>query len=272
MTGDLSSARRQQYERDGFVFPLTVLEPAELVTYKVALEQVGPLLVAAGGKPPHKQCHLCFRWAYDLAMRPSILDLVEGVIGPDILVYNSTIFSKPPRSSEFVSWHQDSYYLLQNEARMVAVWIAMTPSTPESGCMRAIAGSHKRGQLPHVSRLAPDNMLDFAGLHVELEIDEAKVVDIVLQPGQVSLHHGNTIHASNPNNSDEWRIGFVIRYITPDVRVRTPHHGVMLARGRDVHGHYKLLEQAPPTDIESGVARHVAYREWSRATFGERGR
>ena len=273
MTGSLYPAARQQYERDGFAFPLTILDPAEVATCKQAFEQVEPRLVAVGAKPPHKQCHLCFRWAYDLATNPTILDLVESLIGPDILIHNSTIFAKPPHNPAFVSWHQDAYYFLESESKMVAVWIALTPSTPESGCMRAIAGSHRRGRLPHVSRPHPDNMLDFSGLHVDLEINEAEAVYIVLQPGQISLHHGNVVHSSNPNNSDGWRIGFAVRYITPDLRLSTPHYAAVLARGRDTLGHYKLLEQAPAANIESGIANYVAYRAWHNtvlAPFGGR--
>jgi ectoine hydroxylase-related dioxygenase (phytanoyl-CoA dioxygenase family) len=272
MTADLSSAERQQYERDGFLFPLPLLEPAEVAMYKQALEQAESQLVAAGDKPPHKQFHLCFRWAYDLAMHPRILDLAEAIVGPDLLVYNSTVFAKPPRSPVFVSWHQDSYYFLQDEPKMVAVWVALTPSTSESGCMRAVAGSHKLGRLAHVSHIHPDNMLDVSGLHVNLEINKAQVVDIELQPGQISLHHAHAVHASNPNNSDGRRVGIVFRYIAPDARVSAPQYGAVLARGRDVHGHYKLLEQPPPADIEGGVVNHLAYRAWHKSTFSQQAR
>jgi len=107
MTGLLTTAGRQQYERDGFVFPINLFRPAELDRYKQAFEQSALSLVAAGAKPPHKQCHLCFRWAYDLATDPRLLDVVEELIGPNILVFNSTVFTKPPRNPSFVSWHQD---------------------------------------------------------------------------------------------------------------------------------------------------------------------
>jgi non-heme Fe2+,alpha-ketoglutarate-dependent halogenase len=269
MTGSLHIEGRQQYERDGVAFPFTILDPAEVARFKETFEQVEPRLVAAGGNPPHKQCHLCFRWAYDLATHPAILDLVEDLIGPDILIHNSTIFAKPPRNPAFVSWHQDAYYFQDDESKVVAAWIALTPSTSESGCMRALAGSHKRGRLPHVFRSRLHNMINIGagGLHVDIEVDETDAVDVALQPGQISLHHGNVVHSSNPNNSDGWRIGFAVRYITPDVRMKAPHYAVVLARGQDLHGHYKLLQQVPAADIESGIAAHVAYRAWHSTAF-----
>ena len=268
MTGIFTSARRQQYERDGFVFPINLFGPAELDRYKQAFEQSARSLVAAGAKPPHKQCHLCFRWAYDLATDPRILDMVEELIGPNILVFNSTVFAKPPRNPSFVSWHQDSTYLTGGESKIVAVWLALTPTTPESGCMRVIAGSHKLGRLPHVSRPHADNLLTFGSLEVDHEIDDTHAVDVELQPGQISLHHGDTIHGSGANRSDHWRTGIVIRYAPPEVRTTAPLYRVVMARGRDTHGHYTLLEQVPPLDIASGVAGHTAYREWHDRTLG----
>jgi non-heme Fe2+,alpha-ketoglutarate-dependent halogenase len=156
---------------------------------------------------------------------------------------------------------------MQDHPRMVAAWIALTTSTSQSGCMRMVPGSHKLGRLPHVSRMHTDNLLDSLQRPVDREVNEAEAVDVMVQSGQVSLHHANIIHSSNPNHSDGWRIGYVIRYITPDVQTRTPFYRAVLARGRDVHGHYKLLKASPPADIESGVANHVAYRAWSDAMF-----
>jgi len=261
MGSTLSPAERQRYEREGFALPFAVLEPAEVATYKQAFEQLEPQLVAAGVKPPHAQCHLHFRWAHELATHPAVLDLVEELIGPDILVHSTTIFAKQPRHPGFVSWHQDAHNWKLDEPRLVSAWVALTPSTVENGCMRAIPGSHKQ-RLPHAVRPHPDNMLRLTGLHVELEIDEAEAVDFVLQPGQMSLHHADVVHGSNPNDSDGWRIGFATRYVATDVRQSTPHHEVVLARGRDVHGHYKQLAQAPSADTESGVAAHAAF--WAR--------
>jgi ectoine hydroxylase-related dioxygenase (phytanoyl-CoA dioxygenase family) len=259
MGSKLSPAERLRYEHDGFVFPFTVLDPAEVATCKQALEQLQSPLAAVGVKPPHSQFHLHFRWAYELVTHPTILDLVEDVIGPDILVHSSTIFAKPPHHPGFISWHQDTYNWKLDKPRLLSVWVALTSSTSESGCMRAIPGSHRQ-QLPHAVRLHPDNMLVSSHLNVELEINEAEAVDFVLQPGQISLHHGDVIHGSNANNSDGWRIGLTIRYIASDVRQTTPHHEVVLARGRDLHCHYKRLEQAPSTDVESGIAAHAAFQ------------
>jgi non-heme Fe2+,alpha-ketoglutarate-dependent halogenase len=263
----LSPAERQQFERDGFLFPLTVFEPAEVARYREILEEIERRLAAAGCRPPYKQLHLSFRWAYDLVTHPGLLDLIEDLIGPDFLVFNSTVFAKPPRSPAYVPWHQDSSHLVQDHPRMVAAWIALTTSTSQSGCMRMIPGSHKLGRLAHASRIQPDNLLDSLQRPVEREVNEAEAVDVMVQSGQLSLHHANTIHSSNPNHSDGWRIGYVVRYITPDVQTRTPLYGAVLARGRDAHGHYKLLKASPPADIERGIANHVAYRAWSDAMF-----
>jgi non-haem Fe2+, alpha-ketoglutarate-dependent halogenase len=264
MDSTISPAQRERYERDGLAFPFTVLRPTEVAAYKHALQDLEPRLLAAGVQTPHAQCHLHFRWAYELAMHCNVLDFVEGLIGPDILVHSTTIFAKPPRHLGFVSWHQDAHNWKLDNPRLVSAWVALTPSTPENGCMRVIPGSHKQ-RLSHAVRPHPDNMLRDTGLHVELEINEAEAVDCVLQPGQMSLHHANVVHGSNANQSDGWRIGFAIRYVATDVRQSTPHHEVLLARGRDVHGHYRLA-QAPAADNEGGVAAHAAFWKARRAS------
>jgi ectoine hydroxylase-related dioxygenase (phytanoyl-CoA dioxygenase family) len=141
---------------------------------------------------------------------------------------------------------------------MLSAWVALTSSTPENGCMRAIPGSHKQ-QLPHAVRPSPNNLLTSSALEVEREINEAEAVDFVLQPGQMSLHHADVVHSSTPNTSDGWRIGITIRYISTDISQSAPHHEVVLARGKDVHGNYKRLEQPPSTDIEGGVAAYAEF-------------
>ena len=78
----------------------------------------------------------------------SILDLVEAVIGPDILVFHTTVWLKPPRSKNYVPWHQDATYFGLAPFEHITAWVALTPSRPESGCVRVIPGSHRRASLP----------------------------------------------------------------------------------------------------------------------------
>ena len=207
--------------------------------------------------PRHAQLHLNFRWAFDLATRPGVLDAVEDIVGPDILVHTTSLFCKQPRDPAFVSWHQDAHNWRLDNPRLVTAWIALTESTPENGCMRVLPGTHRQ-RLPHESRPRPGNMLP-TGLEIAVELDEADAVDFVLDPGQASFHHADLVHGSHSNRSAGKRIGFAVRYVSPAVRQERAHHAVVLARGEDEYGHYELLDEPPSSDFERSLAAHDAF-------------
>jgi len=154
-------------------------------------------------------CHLFFRWAYDLATHPGVLDILEDLLGPDLFVHSTRIFYKHAHDPSYVSWHQDGRYSSLNSKPAPSAWIALSESTTENGCLRVVPGSHRSGVHPHVETFAADNLLNH-GEEISVEVDEPKVRNFVLEPGEMSLHHVNLVHGSNPNHSDCSRIGFNI--------------------------------------------------------------
>ena len=152
------------------------------------------------------------------------------------------MFRKPAGHPGYVAWHQDNAYPGRDAAPAISAWVALTESNAENGCMRVIPGSHG-ALLPHRDSADPDNLLR-AGQSVDAAIDPARAVDVILRPGEVSLHHGRIVHGSNPNRSTGPRIGFVIRYTTP--AFPDPGFPVVLARGdRAACRHLTLAE--PPS-------------------------
>lgn len=146
------------------------------------------------------------------ALDEDILDLVESVIGPDIILWGSQLIAKPPRQGFEVPWHQDGQYWPIRPLATCSVTIAITDSTPENGCLRIIPGSHEARRIaPHRvsdrSDLALNQVLD-AGV-----FDETQAREIVLEAGQISLHDVFIMHQSNPSPSDHRRIIYIIRYM-----------------------------------------------------------
>jgi non-heme Fe2+,alpha-ketoglutarate-dependent halogenase len=261
MTGGLSSvlltdADLQRYAETGVLFPMPVLTETERRRFRDDVEEMERLAGPAAPRTLFGQCHLNFRWAYDLSTHPRVLDAVERIIGPDILVHSTTLFSKPP-GNQFVSWHQDSHYWELSEPRLVSAWIALSDSTIENGCMRVQPGTH-RMRLDHIEVRHENNMLG-TGSTVTTVFDDAHAVDVVLAPGEMSFHHANLLHGSNPNRSAGKRVGFAVRYVAPEVRQRRGHHAVVLARGRDRYGHYEHLQEAPPHSVRDGLPFHIAF-------------
>lgn len=238
------------YRSNGFVAPVRVLPDDEAAGYRRHLEAFeaahgGPI----PGKYRHKP-HLLFPWLADLVRHPRILDAVESLLGPDLLVWSSVFFIKEPHDPAYVSWHQDSTYWELSEPEVVTAWVALSPSHHENGCLRVVPGTQMLDQVEHVD-MQDDNNLLTRGQEIAVKVDETAAVELPLQPGEMSLHHIRLFHNSQPNQSDERRIGFAIRYIPTRVRQNTEYRGTAtLVRGVDRYGHFDpeprpLAELAP---------------------------
>lgn len=254
----LSAEQVGRFNRDGVLFPVPALSPQEVSGFRAAFEEWEACLGADLEAIQTRQLHLYFRWAYDLALHPEVLDAIESVLGPDLLVHSTTMFSKRPHDLHYVSWHQDGYYWGLNRPMMASAWIALSHSNRENGCMRALPGTHKDGMLAHAETAASEHNMLTTGLEVAGPIDEFKAVDVVLEAGQMSLHHVQLVHGSNPNRSDTRRVGFAIRYASPEVAQDMSHHEVLLARGKDEYRHFAHLQEPPRGSLAEGMARHAA--------------
>jgi ectoine hydroxylase-related dioxygenase (phytanoyl-CoA dioxygenase family) len=137
----------------------------------------------------------------------------------------------------------------------MTAWVALTPSMPQNGCMRVIPGTHQR-QVPHADTFAQSNLLS-RGQEIAVSVDAAQAVDVVLQPGQMSLHHVLIFHGSEPNGSDMRRVGFAIRYVPTSVSQSSGiRESALLVRGVDEFNNFDH-EVPPESDMNpAAVARH----------------
>lgn len=256
----LTRAEIDRYGENGVLFPKTVLSAAEAAGFRRRLDEAE----ARYGRVHYMyKPYLVLMVADEIVHDTALLDMVEDLIGPNILLWDAAFVIKEPGAGGFFSWHQDLTYWGLEPPDVVSAWIALSPATPESGCMRMIAGSHKGGILPHRDTYGRDNMLT-RGQEIAVEVDQARAVDIVLAPGEVSFHHGRVIHASNPNRSPDRRIGLTIQFIPPHVRQAVGKDDTaMLVRGTDDHGNFEL-EPRPGRDFDPVTAalqsRMVAVR------------
>ena len=252
----LSSEQIKRYQEDGYLSPLRVLSKAEAVDYRTRLEAI-ETAGAAGTDHLKFKPHLLFTCFDELIRHPKILDAVEGVIGPNILCWATNFFTKEPKTTSYISWHQDLTYWGLDPADIVTAWVALSPATVESGCMRFVPGTHKMEIVPHNDTFAEDNLLS-RGQEVEVDVDEKEAVNVVLQPGEMSLHHVKLIHGSNPNRSDDRRIGFAIRYVPAYVRqVVGEKDSAVLVRGVDTEQNFEH-ETPPVQDLDEGALAQYA--------------
>ena len=189
----------------------------------------------------------------EVASHPGILDLVEQIIGPDIILWIARVFCKPSITGREVPWHQDGEYWPMRPLETCTVWIALDEVTTKNGCMRFIPGSHDAGLYRH-------HMSDRKDLVLNLELDddqfdESKPVNVELAPGAISMHHVKIIHGSHANTSASRRAALVLRYMPASShydrslvnhdRFKSPFNlteqPLMLMRGSDVSGKNDLV-------------------------------
>ncbi len=221
---------REEYEEDGYYNAIPVLSEEELERIHegyLAYQDKVPKHIA---DPYKHKVHLLSSWADTLVHHPKVLDAVEAVLGENILCWTSNLLVKDAKSGAFVSWHQDSGYWGLEPAEVVTAWIALTPSTKDSGCMQVLPATHRGEDYSHRDTFDKDNMLT-RGQELELEIHADDTVALELQPGEMSLHHIKLAHASGPNFSAEDRVGFAIRYMSANVKKEGAKESALLVRG-----------------------------------------
>jgi len=249
----LGPEEQEYYQRRGYYFPIRVFENSEAAELCLRfLDYWMESTAALTGLPAREyyvvlnETHLLLRWVYRIASHPRVLDAVEHILGPNLIVWSSAWFPKMPEDRRYISWHQDATYWGLHPPSVTTAWIALSESTPENGCLRVMPGSHQGPLLPQIETYARDNVLS-RGQEIAVEVDESKAVDLVLQPGEMSLHHIGIVHGSKANYSKKPRIGIAVRYITPDVVQDAPARQMaVLVRGKDEFHHFDLAH--PPDD------------------------
>lgn len=229
-----ASELRAAWQRDGFISPVTIISAREASRHRRALEDAEARI-----GPQHylDKAHTVLTSPFELATHPAMLDVVESLIGPNILLYNVVYIIKEPHTPTFVSWHQDLTYWGLDSDDQVSAWLALAPATEQSGCMRMIPGSHRHGRYAHMSTNDANNVLKLG--QTVTGIDEGEALLCPLRPGEASFHHGWTLHASGPNASDERRIGLNIQYLATHVRqLNHDQDSALLVRGVDNYGHF----------------------------------
>lgn len=239
---------RDAYNRDGYLIPNFRVPTATLAAIGAAHQR----LIA---RFPRFSDYCPALLHYDLgslsfARDPLILDMVEKIIGPDIILWNMSFFAKPARKGRRTPWHQDGEYWAIRPLETCTVWIAIDDATVENGCLQVIPGSHRERRLfSHGHNPSPDLTL---GLELRPEtFDESTAVDLVLEAGQVSLHDVYLAHGSEPNRSDRPRRGMTLRFMPAtslyDRALERKkyesngddgpaEHSIFLLRGQDRHG------------------------------------
>jgi ectoine hydroxylase-related dioxygenase (phytanoyl-CoA dioxygenase family) len=220
----LSDAEVRQYLELGYLVPSFSLDAPLVDSLREALDR---LLRDNPGVRPEKliSAHLSGRGGkansegvrgqaefLALARNEQILDAVEQLIGPDIILWGCHVFCKPAGDGHETPWHQDGHYWPIRPLATCTVWVALDESLTENGCLRVIPRSHlARTSHPHLHEDRQD--LALQQRLPESAFDAGTAVDLELQPGQMSMHDVYMIHGAQANRSNRRRAGVALRYM-----------------------------------------------------------
>ena len=269
----LTKQQLAEYEEFGFLHSIPILSQDEIVYYRGKVEET---CQAIGGRVTRLDgVHLYFRWAWELSTHPRLLNCLEQILGPDILLKSTRVFFKHGSSSSYVGWHQDGIMEQLEDGRAPAAWLGLTAATVENGCLRVVPRSHRFGLQQHCSnaKLQPLAGADpsaqvkgWSEVHgdelsgritsVPTELDAP--FDVVMRAGEMSIHHPVILHGSNPNVSTESRIGLSASYSAPEIY--NEDSPVVWARGNGSMNYddFEVIDKPPMASFDEEVAAYRA--------------
>lgn len=150
---------------------------------------------------------------------PRFVRLLSPLLGGDLKQIINQLHWKTPGAPGDFAWHQDSRFRRPEAAyrnlgtSYVQTGLAIDPHTPESGAMRFIPGSHRRGTLPldTSTEVLGTAMADTALLAAGLSPEDA--IDVVLAPGDLALWSPYLVHGSGANRADHRRRLYINGYV-----------------------------------------------------------
>mmetsp|Transcript_24237 Transcript_24237/g.68732 ORF Transcript_24237/g.68732 Transcript_24237/m.68732 type:complete len:321 (+) Transcript_24237:116-1078(+) len=223
------------YQRDGFVIIRNAIDADLLQEVQAHVEWLGSRKYLQGLPPDHWH-HPIMRndpfWVR-LMSDSRLLDLVQFFIGPHIASFSSHYFCKMPHTTRNVPWHQDGSYYPLWPMKVVSLWLAVDRSDIGNGCLRVVKGSHLEDLEMPGGKAGAAGM----GTHTDGQVQAlGELVNIELNPGDVSIHHPNVVHGSAANSSHRRRCGLSVRYMSTDVHCVAEEQPVLLLRGEAVPG------------------------------------
>lgn len=229
-----------QFQRQGYTGPIRVFSEQDAARLRARFyEKIGQSEAAPGPTNAYMSAwHHQHRWAYDLAIHPDILDMVSHLLGPNLVMWAMHFWYKEPHSKKHLPWHQDAHYWPMEPKKNVSVWIALSRTFRENGCLRIIPGSHRELVEHHALN---DPTSAFSHGLTAADVLESTAIDLEMEPGEAILFDEGTFHGSNANASDCARVALSIRYTSPDVKFLMDQWGdpgrirTFLVRGEDVH-------------------------------------
>ncbi|MCG9126960.1 phytanoyl-CoA dioxygenase family protein [Candidatus Poribacteria bacterium] len=245
--GDLLAS----YQKDGYLTGIHIADDSQATYFRNEYNALENEVGAEKCEIGLIDWHFDYKFIWELAIHENIVNVIEELIGPDVMLLATHFFCKYGPKEKFVAWHQDVTYWGLEPPEAVTAWYAIDDSDTGNGCMQVIPGSHHKGIQEHGKSEQKGNLLSINQEVSVTEKEENTAVDLVLKAGEMSIHHGQIIHGSLPNHSKRRRCGLTIRYISPSVKqaednsLKRPWKPILL-RGEDRHKNFDIVPNPFP--------------------------
>jgi hypothetical protein len=236
----LTVAQIEGYNKDGFVKPIEVYSPDEILKIRTYFDRLLEKTIASGGNSYSiSTAHMKYGGVFDILTNPRIVAHVADLLGDDVIAWGSHFFCKMPGDGKAVAWHQDASYWPLSPSHAVTVWLAIDDADLGNGCMKFVAGSQHSGHKTfRQSTPEEHNVLDQTVENAESYGTHVVVDD--LKAGQASIHNDLLLHGSEANMSTRRRCGLTLRYAAAHVRAGMSwNEKGVIVRGADPSGHWK---------------------------------
>jgi hypothetical protein len=240
----LSQSQVDHFNDHGFLQPVRVLFESEARSVRDELEQF------EADYPEHRnkldlKANLILPFVDRLTRLPRMLDLMEDLLGSDLLLWSAEFRIKEANAGQYAAWHQDTAYITHKPFLAIGL-LALSRASIQSGCLRVIPDSHKGPLLSHSDGDDRKSILTRAQ-YIDEVFDDSTAVDLELAPGELTVFNSALIHSSGPNHSDDRRIGVLMSYLPTSATKEGPRDTAILVRGEDCFGHFDL-ESGPVSD------------------------
>jgi non-haem Fe2+, alpha-ketoglutarate-dependent halogenase len=231
------------FNRNGYVTPLSIYSPDEILAIRTYFDDLLARVVQAGGDSYSiSSAHMKHGPVFDILTNPKIVDYVSDLLGDDVIGWGSHFFCKMPGDGKSVAWHQDASYWPLSPSKAVTVWLAIDDADEENACMKFISGSHHFGHMTY----RPSSSDDHNVLNQTIDNPEqfGTVVWNPLPAGSASIHADLLLHGSEVNRSDRRRCALTLRYCAAEVHAALGWNqkGVQV-KGSDPRGHWANLKR-----------------------------
>ena len=257
------------YKQQGIDWPIQAFDADSAQSFFQNYRDFRAKSLLLRGKDIVIKPHLVSTWLDAIVHNPIIGGAVEATLGPDFVLWSSDIANKEANKNTWIPWHQDTPYWNLSDTNVVSVWLALSESKKSNGAMRVFPATHSSGSLgkiniegdPHEIRKLGKNHASEGNLfsydHImDEEVDEGLAMDVELEPGQFSLHNVQLLHGGGPNESEHYRVGFVMRFISSNTFCKTGIDSVTPIRG-NAERDYFVHEHRPSEDFSATAMQNL---------------